>query len=153
MRFVIEAYKRGGWKEVDRIYENPPLSTREIYHPEEYFARTFVPKPFDSHPALPVPRLLSVEHLGTFNWRYLAGAENAEGWMGDRVTIAQNRFCEPTVLAETQWDSEDHARKFYDGYRQALDEAGVGSLAKIQGRSVRVAYGADRPLMERFLSK
>jgi len=153
MRFVIDAYKRGGWNEVDRVYARPPLSTREIYHDEEYFDHRFTPAKFDPHPPIPVPHLLSVEHLGEFNWRFLVGAENAGGWTSDRVTIAQNAFCEPTVLAETHWDSDEHARKFFDAYRQSLDDAGVGSLARIDGKFVRVAYGADRPLMERFLAR
>ncbi|HEY3057302.1 MAG TPA: hypothetical protein VGK31_15355 [Thermoanaerobaculia bacterium] len=147
LRFVMEAYRRGGWKELDRVYANPPRSTREILHPADYFEHRFMPAPFNAKPAIAVPYLLSVEHLGEWHWRFLAG--NAEGWVGDRVTIAQNQFCEPTVLVETQWDSDAHARQFYDAYRRFLD----GSLAKIAGSTVRVTYGADRPLMERFLAK
>lgn len=153
LRFVIDAYRRGGWKELDRLYANPPRSTREILHPDEYFQHRFVPAPFVEKPAVPVPHLLSVEHLGEWNWRYLVGAPNAEGWTSDRVTIAENSFCEPTVLAETRWDSEEHARRFFDAYTRFLDDSGTGSLARIEGTSVRVAYGADRPLMERFLAR
>jgi hypothetical protein len=147
LRFVIEAYRRGGWRELDRVYADPPRSTREILHPADYFEHRFTPAPFHSKPSVAVPHLLSVEHLGEWHWRFLAG--NADGWVGDRVTIAQNRFCEPTVLVETQWDSDEHARHFYDAYTRFLD----GSLAKIDGTSVHVAYGADRSLMERFLAK
>ena len=143
LHFVIEAYRRGGWKELDRVYANPPRSTREILHPEDYFEHRFTPEPFHRKPAIAVPHLLSVEHLGEFHWRFLTG--NAEGWMGDRVTIAQNAFCETTVLIETKWDSDEHARRFYDAYRD--------SLSKIEGRSVKVAYGADRALMERFIGR
>lgn len=141
LHFVIEAYRRGGWKELDRLYANPPRSTREILHPGDYFEHRFIPEPFNRKPAIPVTRLLSVEHLGEFHWRFLAGS--GEGWVGDRVTIAQNAFCEPTVLIETRWDSDEHARRFYDAYQD--------SLSRIEGRSVKVAYGADRALMERFI--
>lgn len=150
LRFVIEAYRRGGWKELDRIYANPPRSTREILHPAEYFEHRFTPEVFRPTPPLPVPHLLSVEHLGEWHWRFLVGAENAEGWMADRVTIAQNAFCEPTVLVETRWDSEAHARRFYDAYTKSLEE--VGSIGTVTGRSVKIAYGADRALMERFVT-
>ncbi|HSP33642.1 MAG TPA: hypothetical protein VLU46_04935 [Thermoanaerobaculia bacterium] len=153
IRFVLAAYKRGGWKAIDAVYANPPQSTREIYNPDKYFAHRFMATPFDRRPPIAVPRLLSVEHLGEFNWRYLVGAENARGWVGDRETIAQNAWCEPTVLSETQWDSEEQARKFYDAYRRSLDDAGAGSLGRIDGRSVRVAYGSDRPLMEKFIAR
>ncbi|HEX9163261.1 MAG TPA: hypothetical protein VF980_16260, partial [Thermoanaerobaculia bacterium] len=151
LRFVMEAYRRGGWKALDRVYADPPLSTREILHPADYFDHRFKPRPFTPTPVLPVPHLLSVEHLGEWHWRFLAGS--GDGWVSDRVTIAQNRFCEPTVLVDTKWDSEEHARRFADGYTRFLEAAGVGSLSQVNGTSVRVAYGADRPLMDRFLAR
>jgi hypothetical protein len=153
MRFVVDAYRRGGWKEMDRVYQNPPRSTREILHPDEYFAKRFKPATFQPLPSLPVASLLSVEHLGQWHWAFLAGAKNAEGWTSDRVTIAENKFCEPTVLVDTQWDSDQHARSFFDAYTRFLDDDGSGSLHAIDGRRVRVAYGADRPLMERFIDE
>ncbi len=148
LKFVIEAYRRGGWKELDKVYAKPPRSTREILHPADYFEHRFNAAPFNDKPVIPVPHLLSVEHLGEWQWRFLAG--NADGWKADRVTIAQNRFCETTVLAETQWDTAAHAQRFYDAYTHTLDDAGY--LARIDGVNVRVAYGADRPLMERFIA-
>lgn len=147
LQFVITAYRRGGWKEIDRIYTHPPQSTREILRPSDYFEHKFKPEAFDPKPLLAVPRLLSVEHLGEWHWRFLAG--KADGWKSDRVTIAQNRFCESTVLAETHWDSEAQARAFFDAYTKTLDD--IGFLGRVDGTTVRVAYGADRPLMERFI--
>ena len=147
LKFVIDAYRRGGWKELDRVYANPPQSTREILHPSDYFEHRFAPAAFNDKPAIPVPQLLSVEHLGEWHWRLIAGS--ADGWKSDRVTIAQNRFCEPTVLVETKWDSGRDAQKFFDEYTHTLDD--VGYLARIDGNVVRVAYGVDRELMERFI--
>lgn len=148
LKFVIEAYRRGGWKEFDKIYADPPRSTREILHPEEYFEHRFHAAPFVNKPAISVPHLLSVEHLGEFHWRLIAG--NADGWKADRVTIAQNEFCESTVLAETQWDTAAQAQRFYDDYTRTLED--IGYRGRIDGTRVRVAYGADRSLMERFLT-
>ncbi len=39
LKLVVQAYRRGGWKEIDRLHGNPPRTTREVLHPEEYFAR------------------------------------------------------------------------------------------------------------------
>lgn len=147
LKFVIEGYRRGGWAELNKVYGNPPRSTREILHPVEYFEHGFTPAPFNEKPAIPVPHLLSVEHLGEFHWRLLAG--EADGWKADRVTIAQNAFCESTVLAETEWDTAGEAQHFYDAYTHTLDD--VGYLGRIDGMRVRVAYGADRSLMENFI--
>jgi hypothetical protein len=151
LKFVVQAYRRGGWKELDRIHRNPPRSTREILHPEEYFEKTFTPAPFVDTPAAGVSRTLSVEHMGEFHWAFLVGAANARGWKTDRVTIAADPSCRPTVLVETTWDTPDAARRFHDAYLRVLDEKGVGNYARVDGNSVRVTYGIDRPLMERFI--
>jgi hypothetical protein len=148
LHFVIEGYRRGGWPMLNRVYANPPLSSREILHPADYYDHRFHRGEFVDKPALPVPQLLSVEHLGEFHWRFLTGV--GDGWKNDRVTIAQNRFCESTVLAETQWETEGEARAFYDAYRKSLEN--IGSVGRINGTTVRVAYGADRALMERFVA-
>jgi hypothetical protein len=37
VRFVAEAYRRGGWIAVDALYRNPPQSAHQILHPELYF--------------------------------------------------------------------------------------------------------------------
>ncbi len=43
VRFVGEAFRRGGWPAVDALYRNPPQSTRQIIEPALYF----------DHPVLP----------------------------------------------------------------------------------------------------
>lgn len=42
-RFVAEAYRRGGWAAVDKLYRNPPESTHQIIHPAFYFDRPELP--------------------------------------------------------------------------------------------------------------
>jgi hypothetical protein len=37
VRFVGEAYRRGGWSAVDALYRNPPQSSHQILHPAVYF--------------------------------------------------------------------------------------------------------------------
>ncbi|MBV9495635.1 MAG: hypothetical protein JOZ54_15415 [Acidobacteria bacterium] len=151
LKFVITAYRRGGWKAVDAIYANPPRSTREILHPDEYFARAARPVtprvPFVAEPPVPVPHELTVEHLGEFHWAFLVGNDAAKGWRDDRVTISQDAQCLPTVLVETKWDSADRARAFRDAYATKIPEARVVQ----NGTTVRAAYGPDAALIERYL--
>src|SRR5207237_6250091 len=35
---VAEAYRRGGFPLVDRVFKNPPVATHQVLHPESYFA-------------------------------------------------------------------------------------------------------------------
>jgi hypothetical protein len=37
VRFVAEAYRRGGWTAVDALYRDPPQSSHQILHPSLYF--------------------------------------------------------------------------------------------------------------------
>jgi hypothetical protein len=43
VRFVAEAYRRGGWPAVDALYRNPPQSSQQILHPALYFDRPAPP--------------------------------------------------------------------------------------------------------------
>ncbi len=155
LRLVMQAYKRGGWKTVDVLHENPPRTTREVLHPEEYFAR------IDSglRPVVDSlnPRAISgvspfaVQELGEFHWSFLLGEENARGLRGDRVAIINDAFCQSTVLVDTSWDSMSQARAFRIAYADFL--ASREPLARVvqDGEVVRAAYGADAALIERFV--
>ena len=151
LHFVVTAWRRGGWKELDRIHTDPPRSTREILHPDDYFDRRRPQTAFKVTPAAGVGRTLSVEHLGEFHWGVLVGPENALGWVNDRVTIAQDAACDTTVLAETRWDSPEAAARFRNAYTNMLESKGIGAYASTSGAQVRVSYGSDDALARRFV--
>ena len=88
--------------------------------------------------------------MGEFHWRFLVG-EAAAGWVDDRVTFVQNAACDMTVMAETQWETEDNARAFRDAYVAFLRRRGIEPSVSIEDRVVRVAYGADVGLAEGFV--
>lgn len=154
LRLCIEGYRRGGWKELDKMDTNPPRSTREVLHSADYFARLESggkTSAFDPAALVATPNLLTVEHLGEFHWRYLVGEKASAGWVDDRVQIAQTKEHESTVLAETRWSSAETAQRFRDAYVAFLHGRGVEARAAIDGDRVRVAYGADAALIAKFL--
>lgn len=137
LQFVVAAYKRGGWKELDRIHANPPRTTREILHPEEYFAKSFTPEKFDD--TRPAGDVIAVEHLGEFHWSFLVGADNAKGWVNDRVIIFRGN----KVRAETKWQSPEHANAFMEAYDQFLRKRGAKEITvNREGARVTVDYTA-----------
>jgi len=152
LKLVIDGYRRGGWKMVDRMDSDPPRSTREVLHPSEYFTRlgynAAEPPPFDTKSG--VPGTLTVEHLGEFHWRFLVG-DAASGWIDDRVTVAQNVQCDPTVLVDTRWENADRAKAFRDAYAAFLRGRGLDPKIALDGVRVRAAYGADAKLVESFI--
>jgi hypothetical protein len=153
LRLVIEAYRRGGWDAINRIYADPPRSTREVIHPDEYFAGHHTPNAFNSSSPIDVPGIVSVEHLGEYHWSFLLGADNARGWLGDRATIVVDAFCQPTVLIETKWESPQRAAEFRNAYLDFLRKRNAAPDASLRGNEVDVAYGADAALVERFVTR
>jgi hypothetical protein len=136
LKLVVQAYRRGGWKEIDRLHGNPPRTTREVLHPEEYFARLARGEkgapPFDP-PAS--PDVITTERLGEFHWRYLVG-DRAEGWVDDRVVVK----CDGNVSTETRWETAAKATAFRDAYAAFLRERGIEPQVSMQGTTVKIAY-------------
>jgi len=153
LKFVIAAYRRGGWAAVTRVYDRLPRSMREILHPDEYLSGKRTTNSFSFTPPIPVPHVLSVEHLGEWHWEFLVGPEASQGWTGDRVTVAQDAFCNPTVLVETKWESPERAAAFRTAYAGFLKKENVDAEMRTRGDEVDVAYGADPALVEQFITR
>jgi hypothetical protein len=135
LKFVVQAYRKGGWKELDRVHADPPRTTREILHPDEYFTRSFKPRPFDT--ATPAGAI-SAEHLGEFHWRFLLGADAARGWVNDRVIVSRDG----RVQAETTWESPERATAFADAYGAFLKKRGIEATVKHDGNNATATYTA-----------
>ena len=135
LKFVVAAYRRGGWAEVDKVHANPPRTSREILHPEEYFHRTFEPHPFDaSKPA----GAIATEHLGEFHWRHLVGKDASQGWVNDRAIV----FNDHRVRIETEWESEQRADAFARAYESVLTKRGLEPKIAHEGVKVSATYTA-----------
>jgi hypothetical protein len=140
MKLVVEGYRRGGWKMIDKMHANPPQSTTEILDLDSYFkrldgGRTEARPPFDPSEK----DALTVEHLGEFHWRFLAG-DAIRGWVNDRVVIGRNG----SVRADTQWASAERAAAFRDAYTAFLKARGIEPRVTTDGARVRVEYETAR---------
>jgi hypothetical protein len=133
--FVQSLHDKGGWKAVDQVYHNPPVSTEQILHPERY--------PTDQPIPVDIPDLSST--LGS-GWRkvdsdvlgewytYLCLAHGidartrlddsqakdaAEGWGGDAYAIYYNDQSQATVLVlKSTWDAQTDADQFDTAFRK-----------------------------------
>lgn len=135
LKFVIAAYRRGGWAELDKVHANPPRSTREVLHPEEYFAAR---KPAPAFDAAKPQGAIAAEHLGEFHWRYLVGADAATGWRNDRAVVHQDG----RVELDTEWDDAERATKFAAAYQSFLTKRGIDAKITRDGAKVRTTYTA-----------
>lgn len=94
--YVRRAVARGGWKEVDRLWTDPPVSTSEILHDERRPSPVTDLLPSDVNRLGP-PRshLLYADTIGEWSLRFLLrrsmpvaeASEAAAGWRGDRIAF------------------------------------------------------------------
>ena len=94
--YVRRAVARGGWKEVDRLWTDPPTSTSQILHEERRPAPATDLLPADaSRLGPPRSRFLYSDTIGEWSVRFLLrrsipeeeASEAAAGWRGDRIAF------------------------------------------------------------------
>ena len=136
--FVDHLYSKGGWGNVDRAYQDPPVSTEQILHPNRY--------PDDKPIPLILPNLGEI--LGN-DWEeidrgvigewysYLLLAKGlderarldenqaeraAEGWGGDAYVVYYNDDTQETVMVlNSVWDTTADADEFANAFRNYAD--------------------------------
>ncbi|MCA9595260.1 MAG: hypothetical protein KC776_18205 [Myxococcales bacterium] len=96
VRFVHWGRRRGGWAEVDRIWQSPPTTTEQLLHPKKYLAHEAgvdvkVPPAPAGGPKQVIYRDIQGEEsvrLLFEEWMPRRTAETAAtGWGGDRVAV------------------------------------------------------------------
>jgi hypothetical protein len=129
LRFVYEVWKAQGFEGVNKLYNDPELSTELILHPEKYLARTDRPASLELPPLaelLPGYRLLDQNTLGEFGTALVLKARLGEapaqtaaaGWAGDTYALYQNPAGDLALLWYSAWDNEAEAKEF----KQALSD-------------------------------
>jgi hypothetical protein len=147
--YVRRAVARGGWKEVDRLWESPPLSTAEILHGER-----LPPPATDLLPANP-ERLSPARHrfsysdtLGEWAVRFLLrrtleeeeAVEAASGWRGDRIAF----FASGDSLAylwRLRFETPGAAERFERALRKARKDGPYACAISRGGADVVVSHG------------
>jgi len=149
LAFVQGIYEEGGWAAVDKVYANPPDSTSQILHPEQY---TKGVKPV----SVVVPDLTSAQAkagwspttqdtFGEFQLGvWLAGADERNAgwgdavteWAGDRVGLYEGPNGAWAVVMNTAWRSAAGQERFDTAARTLLAQMTAAS------RSCATAGGA-----------
>ena len=121
-----------GWADLKLVFQNPPVSTQQILHPEKYLSAV---KPVAV--ALPdwkglVPddwKLLDANIMGEFGLQEILkqylGEDRASllspAWAGDRYAVFENAKKETPLVFRVALDNEDDAARFFGQYSEALE--------------------------------
>jgi hypothetical protein len=140
VRYVGAAYRRGGWKAVDEIDRNPPLTTAAIMGLPSAPGPPRRARADEPHPA---PTTLLDTSIGAFHWSFLLGREAISGFLGDEVRVTQDPSCRTTVVASTSWTTVEAAERYRGAYRDFLASRGIRSDCARSERSVRCQYTTD----------
>ena len=149
VRFVGEAYKRGGWRAVDALYANPPKSTQQIIDPALYF----------DHPQFPLAvrvngyaailkdwkqvdedtfGQLSLQLILQIGYGKNAGeVVVAKKWRGDRMAILTHGS-DVGVIWMVAFQDLESARAFENSYRILLDRDRASTPHVVERRSKAV---------------
>jgi hypothetical protein len=134
LAFVKAALARGGWPELQRVYQRPPVSAQQIMHPEKYFAE---PPLLPSEVTLYIPdgmlsaswHKLKRDVLGEFFLSVILqqflpeeeARQSAAGWRGDRYEVFEQHDSGRLLLVGvTAWDTPAAATAFFQSYHKLL---------------------------------
>lgn len=140
--FVNALRGRGDWAAVDAAFENPPVSTEQILHPELYPDELPVPIELpDVVASLGPDWVASYEQtlgeMQTHVWladgkkgaslfpalpARLPNAEAAAGWGGDRLVSLDGPDDAWAVVWQTDWDSKKDQKEFRAAARKAMKD-------------------------------
>jgi len=122
-----------GWPDFHKVYENPPVSTQQIMHPDLYLQGVVPPKITlpDTAGVLPADwKKLDENNIGEFGLleilnQFLAkdrSAALAATWSADRYAIFENQKNKRTLLVfRVRLGSDADAARFFGAYSELLE--------------------------------
>lgn len=166
-KFIDEVVKKREWKVASKMFEDPPLSTEQVLHPEKYLAAE---RDYPQDLSMNFSRLnkamgadwrrLDDNVQGEFTIRLIfeefklgrQGVSAASGWDGDRYTVYHRPKDDAvTSIWASTWDSEDEAKEFADAYLELLKKKyeGFAEEGKRGGATVYKTKSDGKVLLER----
>lgn len=182
--FVLYLFLEGGfsWDKVNQAYQNPPISSEQVMHPEKYLAGEVpVPVPlFDLAPVLgdtwhQIDRDVLGE-AGFLVWLIdqidpQTAIDAAAGWDGDTYMLWKDEADRLVLVESSVWESEADAIQLFEAFQiymnqregeeQGFEEAGThywefeGGATHLsrQGRKINIIIAPDRATLDNIRSQ
>ncbi len=150
--YVWNAWEKGGWQAVNDLYDDPPVSTEEIF----VGAASPDTRPIElERPEHAWPE--GYEEIYDYTWGFLdillmfeqvlsaeAAVDAATGWGGGRSLVAYHQEGEVAFVWEYAGDSPGEAEELADLlYDYAVEGMEVGTPVRMNGSPDFVAQGED----------
>jgi hypothetical protein len=153
-QFVLSVFNAGGIKALNEAFQHPPVSSKEILHPEKFLHDRSPPTKIELKTAsrdgwrligdnvvgeFGVHSLLQ-QHLGLFESQHIAG-----GWQADRYHVYEHGSAGATILVwRSLWETEDAAAQFRDVYQQVVQRRELTAEVKRAGKTVTIRQSGDK---------
>jgi hypothetical protein len=122
-----------GWKDLPKLFQNPPVSSQQIIHPELYFKGVkpeAVTLPKWAAVVPPSWKLLEENVLGEFGLQEVLkefigdemAKQTAPFWAGDRYSVFEDQKTKITsLIVRIHLDNDEDAARFFGKYSEALE--------------------------------
>lgn len=146
--FATAIYAAGGTAALNAALQKPPVSTKEILHPEKFLHDRQPPEKLELPRIVKAGwRLIGNNVVGEFGLRSLLTASvgifeaqrAAAGWNGDRYHVYEQGTNGPCVLVwETAWETGAEAEEFAATYQRVISKSGVTAVVQRTGNHVAI---------------
>jgi hypothetical protein len=143
LTFLMDAWGPGGWEAVDAVWENPPVSTEQVMHPQLYPDHLPIPVTLPDLAArlgegwtLTGETVMGELNTGVFvadgaDWERMTlslggptmpNAEAAAGWGGDRLVTFDGPDGAWALAWQLAWDTPDDMGEFISAAVSAMQD-------------------------------
>jgi hypothetical protein len=155
LRYLLPIYQEGGWEAVDAVFDDLPVSTEEVLHPEK--VGTKMPPENDLSGTLALAEelgltLLTDDTLGELALRAMLGVSGlsndhsflvAAGWDGDRLLTFRDSDGRCAVTWRMRWDREEDSVQLIEAL-ELLPERSSRLSAQVHGREVNIVMANEK---------
>lgn len=120
----------GGWQNFSKLYNNPPVSTEQIMHPEKYVAgekpvNVEINNKFFNDKNYPFIKKDTLGEFFLLNYflEYLSEDESekaSNGWGGDNSVLFADKNNNTIFVYKSVWDTSIDAKEFFEAYKRSL---------------------------------
>ena len=162
--FVAQLFARGGWDAVDAAYRQPPASTEQVIHIEKYLGRE-APVRVAGEPlanemgngwrnveSTTIGEAMVAIWLRQLGVGLADATTAAEGWGGDRLTVAAGPANQWAMAWQIAWDSPADADEFVAEHGDVTADLPFNTVLRRTGPTSVFVFHASSATVMRHLT-